>query len=175
MRAPHNRRHAAETAIPDAAQTEHDLAAAAVSSAKGARLVSGLVDLDAVYDHRIPRVIEAAVALPTDLDVDVSRYDDGQGLLGAHLVVHGQAVTDTLLRRVVAVANTTGEPVTRIAAWVVDLPCNPSAGCIGRMAQEVQCAAELRAALKVLRAAELALLEGTPVVEALVAVTGLLP
>ena len=131
------------TVIPQAHLAELDLAGAAISSAAGARevadvllLVREWIDHNILYDRRAARIIDAAVNL-TDVDVDVSEYDDGLGVLGAHIVVDGQAITGNLLYRIVGVAAESHTPVMWLAELVVGLPCNPCRRCIGRMVWEI--------------------------------------
>jgi hypothetical protein len=153
-------------------QIERDVAGAATASASGAHIVADLIDLATIYDWRCRRVVEAASDLPDVLAVDLSAYDDGGGVLGPHIVVMDQAIVGAPLARIVSVAEATGESLMRIATWVVGLPCNPCAGCIGRMATDLSAAAKRRRALTVLRDVEHQLLEHPDIADAILPLMG---
>jgi hypothetical protein len=149
-----------------AADAEQDLAGAALSSAHAAGLVAAHLDLDLLHDLTIARVIQAALALPPVLEVKLDRYDDGLAVLGPHIVSNGQAIVGKALARVVAVSDATDLPTARLAAWVTDLPCEPSPRSVPMWVEQVEEAARLRRAREILDRMERDLLSDPHVLDA---------
>jgi hypothetical protein len=152
--------------------SEQHLTGAALVSARGGALVADALDLDHVWDRRLRRVIAEAVAFQPDTPVDVFGCDESM-VIGRHIVADGCAITDELLRRVVGIAAAVDESPLRLAETVVKMPCWPSSDAVDRWAADVHRAARLRIALTAVSEAERALLEGSPVANALLPVTRL--
>lgn len=140
-----------------AIQAERDLVGVAVGFACGARLVDDLLDLEALYDLRLRRLIETAIASPDQPDVDLSRFDSGDGprltTWTWHLFPHE-------LCRIVHVASVTGESVMLVAEMVADIPCDPSPTSVRMWAAEVHEAARRRTALEKAMALHQRILDG---------------
>ncbi len=149
---------------------EADLLGASIASYQEARVVEAFVDTETIYGGRCRRGVEVALALPEHVEADLSAYDDGT-VFGPRINVGEQLIFGETLRRVATVGGAIDESAIQLANLVAALPCNPSAKCVGRMADEVSLAAKRRRALRLLREIELQVLDDPSVADAVLSLT----
>lgn len=133
-------------------QAEHDLAGAALVSARGSRLVGATLNLEAIYDRLTYLVINTAISLPADVELDTQhRWDP---VLGLHYEAMGRVLLGSEVRRLIAVSERVNADMFTLATWVVMLPCSPCSSCVRVAAEHVHMKAVQRHKVAALREAE---------------------